>query len=247
MFSVMKCKQFVFALLLVGAVGCKKDDVLPQPPTPVTQEFVIDFSTETIPFQNVDSAVVIIRDADHFVKKSIRLQNRAASLYTGLTDLAAGVYTAEVKIQSKKEPDNTARQFALTKTFALPLQASLHLQAPTGSFTDTWFKRAVLFAPADEAIATIAMDPRDAFYEIQFKEAQWDYSMLQRYAVSGSVRVADGNHTKILQGIIGFADYAAFEAYTQRMQGKSWNKAAISLYIRHKTGREIYLDYEYNK
>lgn len=249
MYHLKEFKLDFFALLLlVIAISCKKNDTAPTAPTPLVQELAIHFSTETIPLQNVDSAIVTVRDANQSIKKMIRLQNRTAYLYTSLTDLAEGVYTAEIRIHTKKEQDNTARQFALKKTFTLPLHANLQLKAPTGNFTtDTWFKRAVLFAPREEVIATVAMDPRDAFYEIQFNEAQWNYSRLQRSVLYNQALIALEEHTRNLPGIIGFTDYTAFDSYTQTAGGKLWTKAYISLYIKHQSGRGITLDYEYSR
>lgn len=234
--------------MAVLAVSCKKDKIYIPAPTPVTQEIAVLFSGETIPFQNVDSAVVVLRDANQNIKKAGRLQNRVASLYESLADLPAGDYTAEIMIQTKKEADNTARQFAIKKTFTLPLQVNLQVKAPTGNFTtDTWFKRAVLSAPGQEAIAIVAMDSRDAFYEIKMKEAQWDHVQLQRYAMYHNAIAAIEAHTRNVQGVIGFTDYTSFDTYTQAMQGKLWTNAKISVSMEHQSGREVFFNYAYNQ
>jgi hypothetical protein len=176
------------------------------------------------------------------------MQKRGDSLLINLSSLATGSYTYEIMIYSKKASDNTSRQYYVQKNFTLPLQQRLVQNAPTGTYHDTWLKRAVFFAPNNEALAIVGMDPRDGFYEVRFREAAWSSISLQRYSVDVNVLVALKEYNKNLpDALLGIAEMFAFDTYVQTMNGKNWTKAYISVSLKHQSGRTVEFDYQYNK
>lgn len=111
--------------------------------TPVVQELEVRFATNGVPVTEVDLIVVVVRNENHEVKKWETLQQATSSFKLKLEGLAAGKYNAEILVHSKKRTDLTARQYALSTNIELPLQQSLVINGPAGSFSDQWLQRAV--------------------------------------------------------------------------------------------------------
>jgi hypothetical protein len=248
-------RMIVGLLALVTVFTACNKDIEPAPtrpipaptqPNPVAKELVIQFSNTGLPITDVDSTVVVVRDENKNIKKWETLQKSGAAFKLNLSNLTTGSYTAEIYVFTKVAPDNTARQYALTKNINLPLQETVTINSPKGSFNDTWFQRAVFFEGQNDAVAIVAMDPRDAYYGVTFKEAKWKIADLARFSVSERHLVAMKSVSKNINGTIGFEEYWAFTPYVQQMAGKAWSKGYISLYIEHQDGREVFFDYEYS-
>ena len=135
--------------------SCTKNPVEPPPPQPGNQELVVQFSNTGVTLSTIDSVVAIIRDQDNNIKLWKAFDKASTAFTLRLHQLATGNYKAEVLAYSKKKADQTARQYALAKDIQLPLQQSLVVKAPTGNFTDTWFRRAIFF-DGPEAVTIIA-------------------------------------------------------------------------------------------
>lgn len=168
------------------------------------------------------------------------------SFRLSLQDLAAGMYTAEILAYSKKRADFTARQFALSKEIVLPLEQATVVNAPNGTFQDPWFQRAVFFEGQDDAVIIVAMDPRDSYYELRFKEAKWKRLHMQRFSVDVNVLVASKSNSRSVEGLIGLGEYADFSPYVEKMHGKNWTIGNINGYIEGQNGQDIAFEYEYN-
>ncbi len=232
-------------LFFVALTGCKKDDPQQPIPLPVARELSVGFSNSSIPFSDADSIVVVVRDLQHFVKEWKTMKKQAASFTTNLQHLPIGNYNVELYVYSKKGADFTARQYALTKRIALPLQQQLSIDAPTGSFTDAWFQRAVFSEGQDNALVIVAMDPRDSYYEMRLKSAAGKRIYLERYSVDGNVVVASKTTSKDVTGLIGLGEYSDYVPYVQAMAGKNWTKAVISGWIDQEGLGDVGFYYEY--
>lgn len=237
-------------LCLAAITACKKDPVqnpVPQPvPQPVSQELVVQFSTTGISITDIDSVVVIVRDQHFYIKKWKKMDKASTLFRLSVRDLAAGKYNVEILAYSKKRADFTARQFALSKEIVLPLGQATVVDAPNGTFNDPWFQRAMFFEGQDNAVIIVAMDPRDTYYELRFKEAKWKRLHIQRYSVDVNVLVASKSNSRSIEGLISVGEYGDFISYVEKMHGKSWTIGNINGYIEQQDGQDIAFDYEYN-
>jgi hypothetical protein len=241
--------KYIIALFvaLILLVGCAKETPATSPtPKPEDNELAISFSAATIPLNTVDSGVVTVRDAGNNILRKLALTKRLDYLNTDLTGLPAGTYNLDIRIITLVQADHSARQYALSKQFIFPA-SKIQLTAPNGKYNDQWLKRAILFSDQNEAIAVVAMYPGDPYYQVEFKEAKWNQTVLQRSVIDVNVMLAVKEHLKIVNGITGFEDTNAFIPYTNSVANKSWTKGTISLFLQHQSGREVYLNYDYNK
>lgn len=249
---ILKSAKLLGGLFIFFAAftACKKDPVqnpVPQPvPQPAPQELVVQFSTTGISMTGIDSVILIVRDQNYYVKKWKKMNKAYTSFRLSLQDLAAGMYTAEILAYSKKRADFTARQFALSKEIVLPLEQATVVNAPNGTFQDPWFQRAVFFEGQDDAVIIVAMDPRDSYYELRFKEAKWKRLHMQRFSVDVNVLVASKSNSRSVEGLIGLGEYADFSPYVEKMHGKNWTIGNINGYIEGQNGQDIAFEYEYN-
>ena len=238
---------FIFLALLTA---CKKEIIptpVPQPvPQPVSQDLKVQFSTAGISIADIDSIVVIIRDQNHYIKKWETMEKASTSFRINLNGLAAGGYTAELLAYSKKRADFTARQFALLKEIVLPLEQAAVVNAPTGIFNDSWYQRAVFFGGQQKAVIIVAMDPRDGYYEVRFKEDKWKLLQIERYSIDVNVLVAAKSKTRNIEGLVGFSEYWDFVSYVEKMNGKNWTQGFITVFVEPQSGGGIAIfDYEY--
>jgi hypothetical protein len=255
----MQNENFISRRMIVGltlivaafaACTYKRDDVELFPPiiAPTFKELTVKFSGPGISLNKVDSAVVVVRDENQYVKKWQTMLKSSNGLTIDLSTLSDGSYSAGIMIYTKKGTDNTARQYEITKSISLPFQQQKIVDAPNGTFNDTWFKRAVFFGDQNEAVVIVAMDPRDAFYEVRFKEAKWVRTDVRRASININYVVASKTHKKVLDGqVLGFAEYTALTPYIDAMRGKDWTTGFIDILLTDETGRDVYFDYEYNK
>lgn len=232
-------------LILAAFTGCKKDPVLDPAPPPAAPALKVLFSNASVSMTDIDSVVVIVRDQNQFIKKWRTMAKAGSSFNLGLHDVAAGNYTAEILAYSKKRSDFTARQYAFSTEIILPLANEVVLAAPTGSFNDAWYQRAVFFETSGQAVITVAMDPRDTYYGVIFKEAKAKKIILQRSAVYVNFLVASKTTTRSVEGMIGFTEYSDFIPYQENMKNKNWTKGYITGWIERAEG-DIAFDYEYD-
>ncbi len=255
----MQTIQFKTAKLLAGLMllfvvltGCEKDDPTQPAPHPVPQpaarELSVTFSNSSIPFADIDSVVVVVRDQQQFIKEWKTMQKGNGVFKVNLQHLAAGNYQVELAAYSKKGADLTARQYALTKNILLPLQQPHTINAPTGSFTDSWFQRAVFSAGQDNVLIIVAMDPRDSYYEMRLGLATGKRIYLERYSVDGNALVASKSTSRDVTGLIGFGEYSDYLPYVQAMTGKSWTKGVLNGWIDQEGLGDVgfYLEYFYH-
>jgi hypothetical protein len=236
-------------LLIVALAACKKDgpqQPAPQPvPLPIAKDLSVSFTNSSIPFTDVDSVVVVVRDQQNFVKEWKTMQKGPASFTINLLQLAAGTYAAELYVYTKKRPDFTARQYALTKTIVLPLQQPLVLKAPTGSFSDSWFQRAIFSEGQEDALIIVAMDPRDSYYEMRLRSTTGKRIYMERYSVDGNAVVASKTTSRDVTGLVGLGEYADYLSYVEAMNGKAWTKAVVSGWIDQEGVGDVGFHYEY--
>ncbi len=245
----------ILSLLVFLLTACEKEIAVSLPPgsnppttSPIAKEIAVKFSAATIPMDQLDSAVIVVRDADKNIVKWETMQKVSDSLVVNLSSLGSGDYAAEIMIYTKKGSDNTARQYYLQKLFTFPLQQALREAAPTGKFNDAWFKRAIFFADQNEAIIIVAMHPGDAAYEVRFKEPVWTSIAIERYSINTNHLVAMKNYHKKFEGkLVGLVEYFAFESYVDSMRGKEWTRGHISVSVRHESGSYIDFHCEYDK
>lgn len=233
-----------FFIILFVFSSCKKDPVTLPPPQPVSQELIVQFSSAGIALASIDSVVAIVRDQDKNIKLWKTLDKGATSFKLNLHPLAPGTYSTEVLAYSKMKPDLTARQYALSTEFQLPLQQPLIVNSPNGSFTGAWNQRAVFFGP-EAATIIVAMDPRDAYYEVRFRQANYTRLHLDRSSIDVNVLVAAKSKIRNIEGLVGFGENSDFTPYVDAMKNKTWTKATISGYIEPAVGGEIGFHYEY--
>ena len=159
------------------------------------------------------------------------MDKASTSFRINLQDLAAGYYKAEILAYSKKRADFTARQFALLKEIVLPLEQAAVVNAPTGIFNDSWYQRAVFFGGQQKAVIIVAMDPRDGYYEVRFKEDKWKLLQIERYSIDVNVLVAAKSKTRNIEGLVGFSEYWDFVSYVEKMNGKNWTQGFITVFV----------------
>jgi len=239
----------ILAIAGLMMTGCKKETNNPGPQIPgsTKKDFAINFSARSISIAEVETGTITLRDANQNVVTKKTFQKGAKALYTDFTNIAAGRYTVEMTVNTQKQADGTARQYADKTTITLPVSTTTNINAPVGNYADTWYKRAVFFADNNNVTATVAMDPRDSYCSIKLSEAKWSVAGIQRSAVNVNYQVAIQEHERMLSGVIGFEDFTAFNQYTQKMQGKDWTSSTISMYLIDNSGHEVYIDYEFDK
>ncbi|MDO9374376.1 MAG: hypothetical protein Q7T76_08155 [Ferruginibacter sp.] len=243
-FKAASSLAVVFMILFVFS-SCKKDPVIPPVAQPVNQELIIQFSTSGIGMGTIDSVVAIVRDQNNMIKLWKTLDKAATSFKLNLQQLASGNYKTEVMAYSKIKTDLTARQYALVKEVQLPMTQPVIINAPTGTFTDAWYQRAIFFGPVGTATIIVAMDPRDSYYEVRFNRPNYRRIYLERSSLDGNVLVAAKSKIRNIEGLVGLSEYGDFTPYVQLMQQKNWTKGTIGVYIDPAVGGEIDVYYEY--
>jgi hypothetical protein len=102
---------------------------------------------------------------------------------------------------------------ALVKDMQLPLQQPVVLNAPTGTFTDTWYQRAIFFDGPEAVTIIVAMDPRDAYYEARFRQPSYTRIHLDRSSIDVNVLVAAKSKMRNIEGLVGFTENSDFSPY----------------------------------
>lgn len=241
-FRFTKVKMLAALCLLFAALtGCKKAE----PSISVPQEITVQFSNTGVPFSEIDSIVVVVRDQQQFIKQWKTLQKGSSSFKQSLQGLAAGNYTVELYAYSALAEDLNAKQYARTINIELPLKKPAVVNAPTGKFNDSWFKRAIFMGTQQNAIIIVAMDPRDSYYEVRLKQPAAKQIHLERYSVDNNVLVSSKSTIRDLTGLIGLGEYADYAPYVQAMNGKTWTKGVISGWIEQDGLGDVGFHYEY--
>lgn len=133
-------KMFLAAIILAVIVlpACKKDRTQPQPQPSIERNVVIEFTTGTIPFSQVDSASIIMKRQGSNTPHFRRFDKASGKMHLVMDDNLSGNWTAEFYVYTTEGNNNHLYQRNVG--FSLPLNADMKLFGPTDEQVGLWTK-----------------------------------------------------------------------------------------------------------
>lgn len=244
---------FLLALALIIA-RCKKNDK-EDPPDNETSGLSVQFSSSSIPFNMVDSAVAFLTKENTTSPVKKLMEKKDGHLTTSLEDLANGNWAIRIYVYSRVGGDNYPRRYDLVKTVTLNADANIEYPAPAGQLQGEWKTRVILAETDKSIVLTVALDPADPYYDMQAQTSQWDYVYIDRTAVyqntDGSQHNDGGSwecdNECFQNGQLHF-DPTSFSDFSQRMNNRIWVRTeTFSTFLNTATGQERTFYYSYTK
>ena len=245
----------VFILLLTTS-GCRKDN---KPPPSPEKSLKIVFSTNTIDFQLVDSAYVLLQKAGMTepIKKFFKKGNQSLDLPIG--DLAEGDWGALAYIyaQLPKRKTNISHRYEQTLSFTVT-SSGLSPETkpgPDGTLTNDWRPHGVITDALRSIFLTVPLDCRDAYYEFVINDPKWDFFYIDRTAMkrnAGGVEIVASGQWWCDNACYGqnriIRNRVVFQPFIQDLGSKFWELGMVDAFVRNQaTGEVAELYYLFNK
>lgn len=133
-------KAFLAALLLAVIVlpACKKDRTQPLPGTPIDRNIVINFTSATIPFSQVDSASIIMNKQGTNQPHFRRFDKVPGELNLVMDDNLRGNWSAEFYVYTTEGNNN--HLYKREVGFSLPMTADITVSGPDDGPAGLWTK-----------------------------------------------------------------------------------------------------------
>ncbi|WEK35796.1 MAG: hypothetical protein P0Y53_25195 [Candidatus Pseudobacter hemicellulosilyticus] len=237
--------------------ACKKDK--DQPPKPPADTFRLQFNGQTIPFSQVDSAVVLFHKEGSNNPVFQRLIKGANHWQTSIDGLSAGKYRAELYVYAQLADGNatTSGRYQLDKKFTIPYREDslVVVAGPGAGPQDPWEKFIVLADPDHSVLLTVPLNPKNPYFEFLLQDTRWDQFQLERiaakYGNGGNEFIAI--HAWECPGSCYGADRiisnsTAFLPFVETLGSKAWDNAEVSGWVANSgTGEKVEFFYQYDR
>jgi hypothetical protein len=240
----VKPLAFIIAgLILVFAQSCLKSSA----EYDETKRLRIVFNSQTISFNQLDSASVVFTKQGSNTGVFKRLQKSLDLLETDIEDLSAGTWNAEIYLNTKKDTAGKSSQYKAKLNFSIEQISGILMPAPAQQSTELWKKRIVLATSQNEIVVTIPLDVTDPYFEIITKELRWDSFSIERAAFRRANNMNEqlGAQTwTCTSNCMGndkiIFNSTAFAQFSETMKSKPWNNADVSITIKDEDAQLAY-------
>ena len=183
----------IFFLIWAGTtISCSKTTNPIAEPEPTEKKIVINLVNSSVKTEQIDSANIVFKKQGSLNPVFQRLIKGTNTLETTIDGLAAGEWTAELDLYTKKQADGKSYEHIASKPFTITSGTStITINGPTLQTADGWKKRLVLSTSDNDIVVIIPVDVTDPYFEIRTKELQWNFFSVERTAVSGNAIVAN--------------------------------------------------------